>query len=112
MGVIKAELTSTLTEGGPFTVFAPTNAAFEALFEELEVGGLDDLDATTLANVLKYHVVEGRVYSSDLESGTVTTLNGSFTIDVSTLELTDANERTSSLVAGLLNVQATNGVIH
>ncbi|TDO04778.1 fasciclin domain-containing protein [Sunxiuqinia elliptica] len=110
--VIKAELTSTLAEGGPFTVFAPTNAAFEALFEELEVGGLDDLDATTLANVLKYHVVEGRVYSSDLESGTVTTLNGSFTIDVSTLELTDANERTSSLVAGLLNVQATNGVIH
>jgi len=112
--VIKADLTNTLATGGPFTVFAPTNQAFVDLLEELgpDVNNLDDIPLETLKNVLLYHVVEGRVYSSDLESGTVTTLNGTFELDVSTLKITDANTRESGLVPSLLNVQTTNGVIH
>ncbi|MGQ7868316.1 fasciclin domain-containing protein [Sunxiuqinia sp. sy24] len=112
--VQKADLVSTLAEGGPFTVFAPTNQAFMDLLEELgpDVTSLDDLSVELLTSVLLYHVVDGRVYSSDLESGTVTTKNGSFELDLSTLTITDANERESGLIADLLNVQATNGVIH
>ena len=112
--IIKTDLTNTLATGGPFTVFAPTNQAFVDLLDEMgpDVNSLDDLTVETLTNVLLYHVVEGRVYSSDLESGTVTTLNGTFELDVATLKITDANARESGLVPSLLNVQATNGVVH
>lgn len=110
--VVKAELTDVLATGGPYTVFAPTNDAFVALLGELGITGLDDLDKETLTKVLLYHVVDGRVFSSDLSSGSVPTLNGSFSIDVSTLKITDANGREAGLIPSLLDVQATNGVIH
>jgi transforming growth factor-beta-induced protein len=114
--VVKAGLVETLATGGPFTVFAPTNQAFYDLLDELGFSSLDDLinnlGVEGLKNVLLYHVVSGRVYSSDLVSGPVTTLNGTFTVDVSNLTLTDAKGRKSNLVPTLLNVQATNGVVH
>ncbi len=110
--VVKADLAETLAEGGPFTVFAPTNAAFASLLEELEAESLDDIPVDVLTEVLLYHVVEGRVYSSDLQSGEVNSLNGTFTVDVNDLTITDANSREAALVTSLLNVQATNGVIH
>ncbi|MDT8392837.1 MAG: fasciclin domain-containing protein [Bacteroidales bacterium] len=44
----KAGLVDALSAEGPYTVFAPTNAAFEALFGELGVGGIDDLTADQL----------------------------------------------------------------
>jgi transforming growth factor-beta-induced protein len=110
--VQKAGLVETLATGGPFTVFAPTNDAFVALLGELGASSLDDIDVQTLTNVLLYHVVSGRVYSSDLISGPVETLNGTFNIDLSTLKITDARGRESGLVPSLLNVQANNGVIH
>ena len=110
-------LDSVIANNGPFTVFAPTNDAFVALLSELD--GFDSLedfdtpeDIILLTNVLLYHVVDGRVYSSDLSSGPVTTLNGVFELDLNTLTLTDANSREVGLVAELLNVQASNGVVH
>lgn len=110
--VVKAGLAETLATGGPFTIFAPTNDAFVALLGELGFPSLDAIPVDVLTNVLLYHVVSGRVYSSDLVSGPVTTLNGSFSVDTSTLEITDANGRTSNLVPAMLDIQATNGVIH
>jgi transforming growth factor-beta-induced protein len=117
--VIAANLADVLATGGPFTVFAPTNAAFVALLGELGYESLNDLvDAIGLdglTKVLLYHVVDGRVYSSDLPAGplSVTTLSGdSFTVDASMLKITDFNGRESGLIPTLLNVQATNGVIH
>jgi transforming growth factor-beta-induced protein len=110
--VIKAGLTSTLATGGPFTVFAPVDAAFAALLVELGFTDLDAIPVPVLTNVLLYHVVSGRVYSSDLVSGPVTTLNGTFNVNVSTLKITDANGRDANLIPSLLNVQATNGVVH
>ena len=110
--VVKAGLKETLETGGPFTVFAPTNDAFVNLLSELGVASLDDIPMETLVAVLQYHVVSGRVYSSDLVDGPVPTLNGTFNIDTSTLKITDANSRESGLVPTLLDVQATNGVIH
>jgi uncharacterized surface protein with fasciclin (FAS1) repeats len=107
--VIKAELVGTLSEGGPFTVFAPTDAAFEA-------AGIDPAAMTKeeLIPVLLHHVVPGRVYSSDLVSGPVPTLNGNVTVNVSNLTITDGSNSMppANLIAALLNVQATNGVVH
>lgn len=110
--VVKAGLDETLSTGGPYTVFAPTNAAFVALLGELGATSLDDISVATLTKVLLYHVVNGRVYSSDLSTGEVPTLNGTFNVNVSTLKITDAKGREAGLVPSLLYVQATNGVIH
>ncbi|MFO7573832.1 MAG: fasciclin domain-containing protein [Bacteroidales bacterium] len=110
--VIKAGLTDILATGGPFTVFAPTNDAFVALLDDLGATSLDDISVDLLTSVLLYHVVGGYVFSSDLSSGTVTTLNGNFEISVETLSITDSNGRESNLVPSLLDVQASNGVVH
>jgi len=115
--VIKTDLAGTLAEGGPFTVFAPTNDAFVALLDELgpDFSSLDDIPVELLTQVLLYHVIEGRVYSSDLPAGpaNVPTLQGeSFTIDVTGPTITDTNSREANLVPSLLNIQGTNGVIH
>jgi len=108
----KAELAETLANAGPFTVFAPTNQAFIDLFEvasvEAAIDVVNGLTAEDLAPILLYHVVAGRVYSSDLSSGPVTTLNGDFDLDLDTLTINGD----AMLIPNLLNVQATNGVIH
>ncbi|WP_439183692.1 fasciclin domain-containing protein [Carboxylicivirga taeanensis] len=115
--VIKANLAETLATGGPYTVFAPTDDAFVALLNELgpEFNSLDDIPVELLTQVLLYHVVDGRVYSSDLpaEPLSVTTLQGeAFSIDVTVPSITDVNSREAGLVGSLLNIQGTNGVIH
>ena len=111
--VVKAGFAGLLSADGPFTVFAPTNDAFVNLLGELQVGGLDDIDVELLQQVLLYHVVPGRVFSSDLTSGAVATAQGgTFTVDVSSLTITDNSNRVAHLNASLLNIQANNGVIH
>ena len=117
--VVYAGLDGVLATGGPFTVFAPTNDAFVALLAELKLNSFDELIAAIgkdgLTKVLLYHVVSGRVFSSDLPAGplSVKTLNGqSFTIDASQIKITDAVKRESFLIPDFLNIQATNGVIH
>lgn len=114
--VIAADLAGVLSTGGPFTVFAPTNAAFEALFAERGITAQQLLsNKELLTKVLTYHVVEGRIFSSDLPLFplSVKTLNGgSFTVDASKLKITDFNGRAAGLIPTLLNIQGTNGVIH
>jgi len=101
-------------EPAPFTVFAPTNAAFQALLTELEVSGLGDIPADVLASALSYHVVTGaNVRSTNITNGmTVATFEGgSFTVNTTGgASITDANDRVANIVA--VDVQATNGVIH
>ena len=98
----------------PFTVFAPTNEAFEDLLEELAVMSLNDIPSGTLADVLSYHVVtEANVLSGDLTDGMeVSTLLGQdFTVSLGdNVTITDASGRTSTIIA--TDVQANNGVIH
>lgn len=91
------------------TVFAPTNSAFNNI--GLNDSNIMDQDIAFISDVLLYHVVPGRVYSSDLSSGDVTTLNGTFQLDLSNFTITGNGGSVSTLV-GPLNVQATNGVIH
>ena len=107
--VTAAGLVETLSEPGPYTVFAPTNAAFEAL----PPGTLEDLlkpaNKQQLTEILTYHVAEGEVLSSDLEDGQkIPTLQGE------DLEITVDGD--SVLVNGVAvetaDVQTGNGVVH
>jgi transforming growth factor-beta-induced protein len=101
------------TDPAPFTVFAPTNAAFGNLLTELGAGGLNDIDSETLTATLTLHVIGGaNVLAANLSDNlTVNTLGGELTANVTGgATLTDANGRISNIIA--TDVQTANGVIH
>lgn len=104
----KAELVGALQGQGPFTVFAPTNAAFEDLLNALNITASDLMQQPDLAKVLLYHVVSGKAMSTDLVDGMrLPTLNGEYVyIDLSAGVM--INE--STVVSA--DIQAVNGVIH
>lgn len=116
-----AGLVETLSSKGPFTVFAPTNAAFA----KLPAGTVDNLlkpeNKTQLQSVLTYHVVAGKLMANDvlaaIKAGggkaVVTTVQGSkLTVSLmgSTVMLTDAKGRMAHVTAA--DLDTTNGVIH
>lgn len=105
--VSKAGLVDALSAEGPFTIFAPTNDAFKSLFSQLGVSGVKDLTAEQLTPILTYHVVSGKVMSSDLSNTSVATLNGKkIKIDLSSgVKIND-----SKVVAA--DIEGKNGVIH
>jgi transforming growth factor-beta-induced protein len=112
--VVAAGLVDTLAAPGPFTVFAPSNAAFASLLRELGLTKEQLLaDRALLTQVLTYHVVPGRVLAGDIKEGAlVGTVQGqSIRLGLSGgPSITDARGRRSNIVA--TNVQAKNGVIH
>lgn len=72
-----ANLVETLSGTGPFTVFAPTNAAFDALPEGTVEGLLDPANQSKLSKILTYHVVSGAYKAADLTDGMeLTTVEG------------------------------------
>ncbi len=106
------DLLAALSGEGAFTVFAPTDAAFVALLADLGLASVDDIPLATLTAVLQHHVIASpRVFSVDLEAGSVSTLNGNITIDPSAGTITDGSGNDANLTA-TLDVLATNGVIH
>ncbi len=104
----KAELVEALQTEGPFTVFAPTNAAFEALLGALGITAEELLGQPQLADVLLYHVVSGKVLSTDLQNGMTAETLGGQTI---TVDLTDGVKINTSAVTAA-DIEASNGVIH
>lgn len=112
--VTKANLVSALQGDGPFTVFAPTNDAFNALFAQLGVSGIADLDAATLTPILLNHVVAGSVKSSDISTGYVTSLNATDPaqagVQVYVEKGSDVKVDGSNVI--IADVMASNGVIH
>lgn len=110
----KAELVGALQGDGPFTVFAPTNAAFDALFADLEVTGLDDLTKEQLEPILLYHVFSGSVFSTGLPTGELRSLSDEAVIlDGNNAIVTTTSGQDIDLTAtGMLNLRASNGVIH
>lgn len=110
--VVAAGLVSTLQGAGPFTVFAPTNAAFAALLTELGVTKEALLANTVLlTSVLTYHVVPARVLKAEVPVNTaISTVQGQTFSVSSSLVITDQNQRTSNIVAA--DVFTSNGVIH
>ncbi len=110
--VVAADLAGTLSGAGPFTVFAPTNAAFASLLEELGLTKAQLLaDKALLTQVLTYHVVPGRVYRSGVPVGVAvaTVQGGTFTVG-SDLAITDARGRRAGITA--TDALALNGVVH
>jgi uncharacterized surface protein with fasciclin (FAS1) repeats len=101
-----AGLVDTLKGKGPFTVFAPTDAAFA----KIPKASLDALlaDKTKLASVLTYHVVPGKVMAADVKSGDVKTVQGS-SIQVNAEGGAVKVDAASVIKA---DVEASNGVIH
>ncbi|HHP7245217.1 MAG TPA: fasciclin domain-containing protein [Elainellaceae cyanobacterium] len=102
-----AGLTETLSSEGPFTVFAPTNEAFEALPE----GTLDQLlmpeNQDLLTQILTYHVVPAEVTSAEVTAGDVETVAGP-AINITT----DGAIMVNEAMVVTPDVQASNGVIH
>lgn len=119
--VTAADLGETLSGEGPFTVFAPTNAAFDAL-PEGTVETLTTEDTEQLGSILTYHVVPSEVMAADLtaaiesagEGGyTIETVNGgtlTAMVDGGNVVLTDAQGNTATVTA--TDIDASNGVIH
>jgi transforming growth factor-beta-induced protein len=107
--VVKAGLAETLSGSGPFTVFAPTNDAFSALFTVLGVSGIDALTAEQLTPILLYHVVAGNNVSTGLVDGDIPTLQGT-TISVNVGKGGVVLNGNTNVV--LADVQGSNGVVH
>jgi len=103
-----AGLAETLATGGPFTVFAPTDAAFAALPEGTVESLLLPENQDQLAGILKLHVISGKVMSTDLAGQVIEaeTLNGTVTVDG-----TDGVTVNGATVI-TADVSADNGVIH
>ena len=105
-----------LSATGPFTVFAPTNAAFTSLDTELAPGGIAAVSAANLTKVLQYHVVSpANVLAASLTEGQIITPiltpAQTFTIQLSGgAKIKDANNRISNII--IVDVQCSNGVIH
>ena len=102
-----AGLVETLQGEGPFTVFAPTDAAFAALPEGLLEKLLLPENVEVLKSILTYHVVAGKVLSTEVVAGDVPSVEGS--------NLTLATElgvKVNDATVTQADVEATNGVIH
>ncbi len=102
------------TTASPFTVFAPTNDAFNNLLQTLGLNSLNDIPQSVLQIVLNYHVIAGaNVQSEDLSEGqTATTFQGEdITITLANgPQVIDATGMASNII--VTDVQAGNGVVH
>jgi len=103
-----AGLVETLKGEGPFTVFAPTDDAFAALPEGTVENLLLPENKDQLISILTYHVVPGKVMSTDLTNGmTATTVQGS---DVTIM--TEGGVMVNDATVTTADIEASNGVIH
>jgi uncharacterized surface protein with fasciclin (FAS1) repeats len=101
-----AGLVDTLKGPGPFTVFAPTDAAFAKIPAEKLQALLADKAALT--RVLTYHVVPGRVVAADVKSGAVATVQG----QPLNIRASSGGVRVNDANVIKTDVMASNGVIH
>ncbi len=106
--VTEAGLAETLGAEGPYTVFAPTDAAFEALPEGLVDALLMPENKEVLTQILTYHVVAGEVMSTDIQPGDVATVEGE---DI-TITTEDGGVQVNGATVSTADVEASNGVIH
>lgn len=116
-----ADLVTTLQGAGPFTVFAPTNAAFAKLPAGTVEGLLKPESKATLSKILTYHVVAGKVMAADLVKmiqdgkgkATVKTVSGgTLTAMTKGGSVTLQDEKGGIATVTLADVNQSNGVIH
>lgn len=109
--VTQADLVTTLQGEGPFTVFAPTNAAFEQALADLGLTAEELLASPDLAGILTYHVVPGQIMAADAiaADGTeVATVNG----DTIAVSVVDGNVMVDGATVTTADLEAGNGVVH
>ena len=105
---VEAGLANTLSEDGPFTVFAPTDSAFEKLPDEVIISLLKKENKDKLVNILKFHVISGSYPSDKLPLLPLKTLNGqdvNFKVDNGDIFINGAKVLKA-------NIKASNGIIH
>lgn len=121
LAVKTAQLVTTLQGDGPFTVFAPTNAAFAKVDKKTIETLLSPAGKDQLTKILTYHVIAGEFMAKDVVAGIkasggsfkITTVSGDIlvaTLSGDTVILTDENKRTAAITT--TDIDATNGVIH
>lgn len=109
-----ASLVETLQGTGPYTVFAPTNEAFDAL----PAGTLDTLlkaeNVDQLKSILTYHVVSGKVLAQDLKDGQVITTvqGGTLTVSIMDEKVYLIDAKGNKVMVEKADVNADNGVVH
>ena len=107
--VVRAGLVDTLNGNRQFTVFAPTDAAFEKLFAALHVDGIDDISVDTLRAVLLYHVAPGQRFSDDVVASTrIRTVSKGFI----TPSVRDGGAYVNDARILAADIDVSNGVIH
>ena len=106
--VLAAGLADDLSGEGPFTVFAPSDAAFAALPEGTVATLLEDPNGA-LSEILLYHVVSAKALSTDLSNGqTIETLNG----DMITVKFKNGKVYIDGAMVTVADIEADNGVVH
>ncbi len=114
--LVRADLATTLQGTGPYTVFAPTNAAFTAFLKTTPYATINDVPKDALTQILLNHVVSGKVKSTDLTMGYVKTLAKSATSGTNTMsmyvDLTSGVKLNGVAKVTTADVMASNGVIH
>jgi uncharacterized surface protein with fasciclin (FAS1) repeats len=112
--VKQAGLVETMSGPGPFTVFAPNNAAFDKLPKGAVAGWMNPESKAKLAGVLTYHVIPGRLVAADLKDGQkLTTVNGEkLTIMVKDGKVMVSNGTDAPATVQIADVISSNGVTH
>ncbi len=103
-----AGLAETLSGKGPFTVFAPTNAAFEKLPEGTVEMLLKPENKEKLVAILTYHVVPAKVMAADVKTMMAPTVNGA----EASVKVEDGKVMIDGATVTATDIEATNGVIH
>lgn len=103
-----AGLVDTLKGEGPFTVFAPTDAAFAALPEGTVAELLKPENKDKLVSILTYHVVPGKVMSTDLTNGMMAATVQGEKVEI----LTEGGVTVQGATVTTADIEASNGVIH
>ena len=112
--VKQAGLVETLSGPGPYTVFAPTNAAFDKLPNGAVAGLMKPESKDKLKGVLTYHVIPGRIVAADLKDGQkLTTVNGEkLSIMVKDGKVMVSNGTDAPATVQIADVISSNGVTH
>jgi uncharacterized surface protein with fasciclin (FAS1) repeats len=107
----EAELVETLQGDGPFTVFAPTDAAFNQALADLDLTAEELLASPDLSDILTYHVIAGKIMAADAiaADGTeIETVNG----DTVAVSVVDGNVMIDDATVMIADLEAENGVVH
>lgn len=113
--LLQVGVENVLTGSGPYTIFAPSDDAFTALLDELDVTTINELSDEQLMDILQYHIVSDRVFSTELVAGDQGTLLGqNFAIDFegNSIVITDDNETSEDAVVVAGDFLGTNGIVH